>query len=366
MNTTTISEYSIIPMEYDVMIGLDVDKHSISATMVDHYGFQKSITVPYDSTALLNYTRKHFDKKRIAFAYEAGPTGYGLYDALQTAGHPCLVVASSMVPMRRGSQVKTNRLDSKQLAESMRGGQLKGIRVPLTVYRELRHLTQLRSMYVRHVSGTKCRIKALLLMEGLSFPDAPPNSQWSARVIEALAHLSVSATVRFKLDCLLETLAFHQRQALITQRQIRRVCSENQELADSIRYLTSLPGIGWIVASTALARIGDWRQLRTVHELGAFFGLVPSEHSTGDRSSKGSITQAGDPRLRSMLIEAAWSAIRQDKELSEFYHRIYQRHPRDRAARKAIVAVARKLTERMYCVLKERREYIINPIENPK
>lgn len=366
MDTKNVIGFSITPLEYDVFIGLDVDKQSISATMADHHGLIKSIKVPNNSTALLNYTRKQFVNKRIAFVYEAGPTGYSLYDQLQTAGHTCLVVPSSMVPIQRGSHVKTNRLDSEHLAQSMRGGQLKGIRVPTKMYRELRHLTQLRSMYVRQLSGAKCRIKALLLMEGLSFPEAPPNSQWSARVIEELAQLSCSTAVRFKLDRLLETLAFNQQQALMTQRQIRYLCSEDQDLADSIRYLTSLPGIDWIVASTALARIGDWRQLRTIHELGAFFGLVPSEHSTGERSSKGSITQAGDPRLRSMLIEAAWSAIRQDKELAEFYHRIYQRHPRDRAARKAIVAVARRLTERMYCVLKERREYVIHPLENFK
>lgn len=203
-------------------------------------------------------------------------------------------------------------------------------------------------------------------MEGLSFPEAPTNSQWSARVLTELSKVSCSDAVRFKLDRLLETLAFHQRQALMTQRQIRHLCSSEQDIADSIRYSTSIPGIGWIVASSVLGRIGDWRHLRNVHELGAFFGLVPSEHSTGDRSSKGSITQAGDLRLRSMLIEAAWSAIRKDKELSEFYHRIYQRHPRDRAARKAIVAVARKLTERMYTVLTERREYSCHPLHDTR
>jgi len=366
MSTTKVSGCSIRPLEYDVFIGLDVDKHSIAATMVDYHGHKKSIKMPNDSTALLNYTRKHFGNKRIAFAYEAGPTGYGLYDNLRAAGHTCLVVASSMVPIQRGSRVKTNRLDSDHLSQSMRGGQLNGIRVPTTIYRELRHLTQLRNMYVRQLSGTKCRIKAMFLMEGLSFPDAPPNSHWSMRVVNELAQLSCSTVIRFKLDRLLETLTFHQQQALMTQRKIRQLCSDDQDLADSIQYLTSLPGIGWIVASNVLAHVGDWRQLHDVHELGAFFGLVPSEHSTGDRISKGSITQAGDPRLRSMIIEAAWSAIRQDQELAEFYHRVYQRHPRDRAARKAIVAVARKLTERMYCVLKERREYIKHPVQGTK
>ena len=111
--------------------------------------------------------KKHFPGKRISFAYESGPTGYGLHDRLLEAGYPCLVVASSMIPVARGSRVKTNRLDSKKIAEGLRGGQLKGIRVPSSNYRALRHLTQLRNTFVRQCAANKCRIKALLLVENL-------------------------------------------------------------------------------------------------------------------------------------------------------------------------------------------------------
>jgi hypothetical protein len=69
--------------------------------------------------------------------------------------------------------------------------------------------------------------------------------------------------------------------------------------------------------------------------------------------------RTGDGRLRSKLIQAAWSAIRHDPELREFYRSVSQRHPRDRAARKAIVAVARKLTTRIYAVLKQKRPYVV-------
>jgi transposase len=348
----------INPHDYDLFAGLDVDKRSIAATFVDHGKLMKSLKMPYDPGSLLSYTKKHFENKRVAFVYEAGPTGYRLYDHLTGSGERCLVASPSMIPVKPGSRVKTNRLDSKGLAESLRGGQIKGIRVPSGAYRELRHLTQLRNSYIKQVKATKCRIKALLLFEGLSFPKAPAGSQWSRRVVNELAVLDCSPTVRFKLDRLLESLSFNQEQALKTQGQIRKLCNEDPDISDSIRYLMSIPGIGWIISSNAIARIGDWRQLKNVRELGSFFGLVPTEDSTGDRVRKGSITHAGDPDLRSMLIEGAWSAIRKDAEIAEFYRRIYQRNPKDRAARIAIVAVARKLTSRMYCVLKERRPYI--------
>jgi len=92
-----------------------------------------------------------------------------------------------------------------------------------------------------------------------------------------------------------------------------------------------------------------------VREMGSFMGLVPCENSTGEDVDKGPITHAGDGYLRSILIEAAWTAIRQDTELKAFYRRVYRRNPRDKAARVAIVAVARKLASRLFCLLKERR-----------
>jgi transposase len=96
--------------------------------------------------------------------------------------------------------------------------------------------------------------------------------------------------------------------------------------------------------------------------LNGFLGLVSSEHSTGDQQNRGEISRAGDRRLRNKLIQSAWVAIRQDPELREFYQRVYQRHPRKVAARKAIVAVTRKLTTRIYAVLKEQRPFVLRAV----
>jgi transposase len=126
-----------------------------------------------------------------------------------------------------------------------------------------------------------------------------------------------------------------------------------------MKHLSSISGIGEIVASHLLARVGDPQHIGNVRQLAGFIGLAPREHSTGERIARGGITRTGDGRLRSKLIQAAWSAIRQDPELREFYRSVYQRHPRDRAARKAIVAVARKLTTRIYAVLKQQRPYVV-------
>ena len=350
---------TFIPQDYDVFAGLDVDKRSISVTFTNHQGFIRSLRMPYSVEHLLKHVRKHFGDQKVAFAYEAGPTGYGLYDGIVAQAYPCLIAAPSMIPKAPGQRVKTNRLDSVGLSENLRGGQLKSIHVPSEVYRELRHLTQLRDTFVSEMVGMKLRIKSLLLFEGIAFPPAPPGSQWSFRVRDKLRKLPCSGTVRFKLDQLLGSLEFSEKQVLKTTKEIRRFCQNDPALSQCIKYMMTVSGIGWIVASQLLARIGDWREIKNVRQLAGFLGLVPTENSTGDRTDRGSITHMGDARLRSKLVQAAWSAIRQDGELREFFRSVCRTHPRHLASRIAIVAVARKLSVRISVVLMQQRPYVV-------
>lgn len=352
-----MGSHIFIPRDYDVFAGLDVDKKSISVTFTDHQGLLKSMRMPYSVDHLVSHVRKHYGDKKVAFAYEAGPTGYGLYDGLVARQYPCLIVSPSMIPKAPGQRVKTNRLDSRGIAENLRGGQLRSIHVPTTLYRELRHLTQLRDALISEVVAMKQRIKSLLLMEGLEFPPAPAGSQWSFLVKDKLRKLPCSAVVRFKLDQLLDNLEFGEKQVLKVTREIHRFCQNDPELSQCIGYLKTLPGVGWIVASQMLARVGDWRQIKNIRQLPAFLGLVPTERSTGERTDRGSITHSGDPRLRSKLIQASWSAIRHDGELREFFRSICKTHARPAASRVAIVAVAHKLCVRAAVVLMKQRPY---------
>src|ERR1044071_3343905 len=86
------AQRSIVPQLYDIFAGLDVDKKSIAATFTDHQGLVKSLKIPYDPQPLVHYVQRYFPGKKVAFAYEAGPTGFGLHQDLVAAGHPCLVL----------------------------------------------------------------------------------------------------------------------------------------------------------------------------------------------------------------------------------------------------------------------------------
>lgn len=347
----------IQPQEYDVFVGMDVDKRSIALTQVDHLGIERSVSMPHEGAVLLSYLGRQLRGRRVACVYEAGPTGFGLHDALSRAGYPCLVVTPSAVPTKRGRRVRTNRLDSQKLARQLRGGDLEGIRVPSQDYRMLRELVHLRKQHMTEAARAKQRIKALFLRSSLAFPAATPGGYWSQELIRQLREYPCAPALQFKLRSLLTSLEFSRLQAAEAQAELRRFVQASPEVAESVRYAMSLPGIGWIVATYAVARIGDWRLLGASPQMASFFGLVQCEDSTGEAPTRGAITKAGDPVMRSLLIEGAWAAIRTDAELRRFYERVKASHAKDKAARIAIVAVARKLACRLHCVLKERREY---------
>jgi len=357
MNDSITSATRIQPDDCDLFVGMDVDQRSIALTWVNRLGIEKSLKMPHDAEVLLGWLRNQQVGRGVGLVYEAGPTGFGLCDALTRSGYTCLVVSPSSVPTARGKRVRTNRLDSRKLALQLRGGGLEGIRVPSERYRQLRELVHLRRIQIGEVAKAKQRIKALFLRNGLSFPRVTVGGYWPQALICELRQMECPGALGYKLGCLLDSLEFFRYQAASTQMAIRQMVESDDELSDSVRLAMSIPGIGWIVASYAVARIGDWRLLKSSNEMSSFFGLVPSEDSTGEEPDRGSITKTGDPSLRSMLIEGAWMAIRKDAELAEFYKRTYSTHPRHLAARVAIVAVARKLAARLHCVLKERREY---------
>jgi transposase len=353
MNTVTY-----LPSAYDVLIGIDVDKKSFSFNVQDHNAMNRSKKIPSSPEQLYNYINKNFKNQRVLCAYEAGPTGYNLYDYLTQKEQPCVMVSPAAIPKASNERVKNNRLDSERITRYLKSGELKTIRIPSEPYRELRHFVSIRHNYVRQGALAKQRIKALLLFEHIIDDDADERRQcWSNAHIERIKCIPCTETIRYKLDLLLADLSYARNQLSKVLRQMRIFCTRHPDVDRHRRYLESIPGIGFVTALAILARIGDPCYLTNIRELAAFVGVVPREKSSGTSVQRGSITHLGNAALRTLLIEASWIAIRHDTQLEQFYHRIKNRHHPGIAAKKAIVAVARKLTQRIYKVLKEQRMY---------
>ncbi len=104
--------------------------------------------------------------------------------------------------------------------------------------------------------------------------------------------------------------------------------------------------------------LGDLSQFENERQLFSYTGLTPSEYSSGDTICKGHITHQGNTRVRHLLGQAAWRAIEKDRDLREFFERLYPRTGKKRA----IVAVARKLIGRIRAAFKTGQPYQMNPL----
>jgi transposase len=348
-----------LPKDFDVFIGLDVDKKTYVLNIRDHGRMNRLKSMPSNPEILLNYIRKHRQGKRVICAYEAGPTGFRLYDYLTENGIPCLVISPLSMPKAKNETSKTNRIDAKKIAEYLQYGKLRSIEVPIGKYRDLRHLIRIRENYVTMRVKAKQRIKALLLQEALYGSVKDEKNAWTLEYTERLKQLEATDAVRHRLDTLLMDLEYSKVQVQRAHSKLRDFCKLHPEIGEYKTFLKSIPGIGFIIAVTILAKIGDPLRLVNIRQLASFTGMIPWENSTGDTENKGSITHMGNSTLRSLLIEAAWIAIRRDTMLRQFYFRIKGRNHPGCASRKAIVAVARKMTQIIYRILTDKRVYVL-------
>lgn len=353
-----MTQENYLAHRYNTFIGIDVDKKSFSFTIMDNFTMKQSKRIPANPDDFYRYIQKNLGNKKVLCAYEAGPTGFHFYDYLNERNIPCLLISPNSIPKTGNETVKNNRIDSESIAQYIRTGSAKSIRVPQNQYRELRHLINIRENYVAAKKTAKQRIKALLLSAHLEDHLKDIQSNWSSRYIQKLKDIPCPFAVRTRLDMLLMDLEYSRKQMLSLMKKLKKFCAEDNEISKHIQYLRSIQGIGFIIAATILGKIGDPKELRNVRELGSFVGLVPKERSTGDTINRGSITHSGNQTLRFLLVEAAWVAIRKNTELSQFYYRIKTRHHPSIANKKAIVAVARKLTNIIYRVLKDQRMYV--------
>jgi transposase len=352
-----------VSLKYDMRIGVDTSQKSYAVTYKSNDGHGRSMQMASDPEALHGHFQKRFPEKRLLYIYEAGATGYDLYDYLTAQGQDCWVLHPPSIEKPANQRVKNNRIDSEILADQGNSEKIKSIRVPDFVYRQLRHLAITRQQYVQDSQRTKQRIKSLLLFESIRLPQEilQETSHWSRRYREALKQVPVkNETLRFKLDMHLKDLEHHHENILRVHRQLQHFYKQHPEIHQYVEYLRSIPGFGFVVSMYLLSRIGEPKNLKSPRELGSFAGVVPSEHSTGEHQTQGPITHMGDKIMRCLLVEAAWIAIRKDHELYEFYQRIRSRNPVSKGSKIAIVAVARKLTHRAYRVLKDQRPYGIH------
>jgi transposase len=244
------------------------------------------------------------DPRQVHVVYEAGPTGYGLQRALTRSGYHCEVIAPSLIPKRAGARVKTDRRDCLRLAELSRAGELRAVWVPDPADEAIRDLARAREDAVQARTQARHQLKSFLLRHEVRYPQ---RTSWSKSFYRWLATLNFASAGG-------QTAFTEYWQAVTTADE--RVARLSTALRDAIagwrfepvvQALLALRGIDLISAIGLVAEIGDINRFEHARQLMSYLGLVPSEHSSGERVTRGSITKTGNAHASRLLTEAAWN-----------------------------------------------------------
>jgi hypothetical protein len=130
--------------------------------------------------------------------------------------------------------------------------------------------------------------------------------------------------------------------------------SRLKRLNEDLDIVMSIPGTGFISASSILAEIGNYRDFANGNKLAAWCGLVPSVYGSAEKIIMGSITKQGSKHVRRMLVQVAHAISRtKNSRLRSFFLRIKSK----KGTKVAIVALARKVLCILHHLLVNREMY---------
>jgi len=304
--------------EFITHVGMDTDSRGFDIAIAEGFGSDNNEVrslgrIPATMEAvdkLIKKLRKQ-GYTELRFVYEAGPCGFALYRHLKTRGEECAVIAPSKIPSKPGERVKTNRRDALKLARTDRSGELEAIYVHTEEDEAMRDLSRGRASAVEAATRVKQQLKSLLLRHGIKYTGK--GESWSSAYREWLRRLQLPHPAQ----------AYVLAEGLValdeSEARVKRLTERIKEILPVWRMepvvaaLQALRGVALISAVEMVAEVGDLTRFSNPRELMGYLGLVPSEHSTGDKRRQGSITKAGNGHARRSLVESAWAYARQPR-----------------------------------------------------
>ena len=323
-----------------LFIGVDLHKLTWHVTVrtVDVELWSGSIPGRWEALRLL---LERYRTCKIQLVYEAGCFGFWLHDLLLEYGVECIITPPSLIPQESGNRVKTDRKDSRKLAQLLAKGLLKRIFVPSRQECYHRQVSRRRRMLIGDRVRVQNRIKAELRFYGINLKE--PVGKWTKGYVENLERIRFpDRFMQESYNRLLEQYRFLTGQ-IEKQTALLNELSKQELYRERVEILMSVPGMGTIAAMELILELQDVSRFRRAEELAAYVGLTPSQYSSADKVRMGRITKVGKHSIRAILVQSAWQLIRKDKAMREKYERI-KIHS---GGKRAIVAVARTLLLRL-------------------
>ena len=364
---------SVLPKIY---VGMDVHKDTVMIAVLPESADRPTLVkqLPNDERTLRRALARIAKDGEVHCCYEASGAGYVLQRAIRRWGHACQVIAPALILTRPGHRRKHDRFDAIELARQLRAGLLVAIRVPTEAEERVRDLVRCRETFQREILKSRHYILKFLRRRGFVFRDG---SNWTQKHLHWIRALfrngSLVTEDRVVLSEYLALLEYKIDRRDELDRKIETIAL-TPAYQEAVARLRGLRGIDTHGAMVLRSELGDLRRFDSPRPLMAYVGLVPSEHSSGDRKNRGSITKAGNSHCRHVLVQAAWSyrypprlgaklkerqqglppdVVAHSWKAQHRLHKLFRRIEERRGSRIAAVAVARELAGFVWALLQD-------------
>jgi transposase len=328
----------------ELYVGLDVSLKDTSICVVDNKGrlIVEGVVASNPEEIAVFLISKASAAVRVGL--ETGPTATWLWHELRILGFPVICIDARHAKAALSMQInKSDRNDALGLARIMQCGWYKEVRVKSLDSHRVRALLNSRALLVKIKRDIENQIRGLLKNLGLLI-GKNRGKAFTSRVEELLSDSPVLAAA---IGPLLVTRETVRGEIVAFDRHLLRLARNHAES----RRLMTVPGVGPITTLAFLAAVDDPKRFKRSRSVGAYVGLTPRRHASGEIDWTGRISKCGDTMLRSYLFDAAGVLLTRVPKwcaLKAWGLRLAKRS----GFKKAKVAVARKLAvilHRMWC-----------------
>jgi transposase len=296
------------------------------------------------------FTSVFWGRPRMRILIEASTESEWVAQHLEQLGHEVIVADPNYSAMygHRSRRIKTDRRDVAALAEACQQGTYR-----LAHRRsERQHQVQCRLNVRKEVTQARTRAisvaRAITRGAGLRIPSGNTET-----FLARLMSLELSSSMKTTLSPL---------------RSLIEVCNDELAAADEqfeelvagdpmVKRLTTLPGIGPITATAFVAALDLVSRFERAGQVTSYLGLVPHEHSSGEKQRRGHIVRSAHPHLQSLLVQAAWRMSRSNDPRTESFRTWAQAIARRRGKNVAMVALARRLARTLFAMWRDQTDY---------
>jgi transposase len=324
--------------------GLDLSRDRLDVCLLSEHGeLVEEFAVPCDHDGVRGLARRVLKHgERVRGVIESMTGARFVHDVLERDGWDGLIADAQKVKGLAPLACKTDKIDARVLAVLSERELVPAIWLPDPAVRREREQARFRLHLVKHRSMLKHRIHSTLITFG---KPCPVTDLFGVAGRELLDRLEIPQPWRGTVDASLRLIDDLERQIDRINRELRAGGADHPY----VPLLLTVPGIGWVLAFTIAAEIGDIARFPSAKKLCGYTGLCPRVNQSGDKDRRGPLTKQGPKYLRWAMLEATMHALKHPL-YSERYQRTKKRLGQ-RGAKVAQVDIARKLTEAIWHML---------------